>query len=308
MPDAGYDAVIVGAGPAGLSAALVLGRSRRSALVIDGGAGRNSAAAGVHGLLACDGMSPDALRAAGREQLTEYPEVHLREGRVRGVEGECGGFTVEFEDGDPVNARRIVLATGVIEELPGIAGLAERWGKSVLGCPYCHAWEFRDRPLAVLATEGRQDAVFAAQLTRWSRDVTLCANGFPLSAEDDALLRERAVRVRREPVRAVEGPDDEVERVTFREGGPVDCAAVFLHATTRQADPLAGKLGCVLQDDGTVRIDDVGFTGVPGVYAAGDLARRESCPPGMTFVVTAAAMGFVTATAVDRALFEEELD
>lgn len=150
--------------------------------------------------------------------------------------------------------------------------------------------------------------MFAAQLTRWSSDVTLCTNGFTLSADDQALLRKRAVRVRQEPVRSVEGPEGEVERITFREGGPVECAAVFLHATTRQADSLAEELGCVLQDDGTVRIDDVGFTGVPGVYAAGDLARRESCPPGMTFVVTAAAMGFVTATAVDHELFEEELD
>ncbi|KFU78630.1 Thioredoxin reductase [Amycolatopsis lurida] len=308
MRDAGYDAVIIGAGPAGLNAALVLGRSRRSALVVDGGAGRNSTAAGVHGLLACDGMNPAALRATGREQLAEYPEVRLREGRVRSVDGDSGGFAVAFEDGPLVKARRIVLATGVIEDLPGIAGLAERWGKSVLGCPYCHAWEFRDRPLAVLATEGRQDVMFAAQLTRWSQDITLCANGIPLSAEDEALLGKRAVRVRLEPVRSVEGPEDEVERVTFREGDPVECAAVFLHATTRQADPLAGKLGCVLQDDGTVRIDDVGFTGVPGVYAAGDLARRESCPSGMTFVVTAAAMGFVTATAVDHELFREELD
>ncbi|MFI9454792.1 NAD(P)/FAD-dependent oxidoreductase [Amycolatopsis sp. NPDC052450] len=308
MRDAGYDVVIIGAGPAGLSAALVLGRSRRSALVVDGGPGRNSPAMGVHGLLACDGMTPDALRTAGREQLREYPAVSLREGRVQAVEGECGDFTVGFEDGHSVHARRIVLATGVIEDLPAIAGLAERWGKSVLGCPYCHAWEVRDRPFAVLATEGRQDVLFAAQLTGWSSEVTLCTNGIPLSSEDEAILGERSVRVRTEPVRSVEGPGDAVERVTFRDGEPVACAAVFLHATTRQADPLAGKLGCVVQDDGTVRVDDAGFTGVPGVYAAGDLARRESCPPGMTFVATAAAMGFVAATAVDHGLFREELD
>ncbi|KZB83767.1 NAD(P)/FAD-dependent oxidoreductase [Amycolatopsis regifaucium] len=308
MRDAGYDAVIIGAGPAGLSAALVLGRSRRSALVIDGGAGRNSSAMGVHGLLACDGMTPDALRTVGREQLREYPTVHLREARVRAVGGERGGFTVGFEDGDSVHARRIVLATGVIEDLPGIAGLAERWGKSVLGCPYCHAWEVRDQPLAVLATEGSQDVLFAAQLTGWSSEVTLCTNGIPLSGEDEAILVKRAVRVRTEPVLAVEGPDDAVERVTFRDGEPVACAAVFLHATTQQADPLARKLGCVLLEDGSVRIDDVGSTDVPGVYAVGDLARRESSPSGMTFVVTAAAMGFVAATAVDHELFMEELE
>jgi len=306
--DVEYDAVIIGAGPAGLSAALVLGRSRRRTLVIDGGDGRNSPALGVHGLLACDGMSPDELRTVGRAQLREYPDVHLHEGRVQAVDGERGGFTVGFEDGRSVKARRIVLATGVIEDLPEIAGVAERWGKSVLGCPYCHAWEVRDRPLAVLATEGREDVLFAAQLTKWSPEVTLCTNGIPLSSEDEAILGKRAVRVRTESVRSVESSDGGLERVTFRDREPVECAAVFLHAATRQADPLAEKLGCVIQDDGTVRVDDVGSTGVPGIYAVGDLARRESSPEGMTFVVTAAAMGFVAATAVDHALFTEELE
>lgn len=306
IPSHTYDVVIVGAGAAGLSTAMVLGRSRRRTLLIDGGDGRNSSAAGVHGLLACDGMSPEELRAVGRKQLLEYPDVELRDGRVHAVYGESGRFEVELDDGGPVFARRLVLATGVSEKLPEIPGVAERWGRGVLGCPYCHAWELRDRPLAVLATGGEEDVEFAAQLTQWSPDVTFCTNGVT-ELSDDEPLRRRGVAIRMEVVERVAEGAGGVEEVVFREGEPLRCAGIFLHAPTRQTSRLAESLGCAVLEDDSVRVDDAGQTSVSGVYAVGDMARRASSPSGMTFVVTAAAMGFVAGTALNQELFDESL-
>ncbi|MGW0522995.1 NAD(P)/FAD-dependent oxidoreductase [Crossiella sp. NPDC003009] len=301
-----YDVVVIGAGPGGLSTAMVLGRSRRRALLVDGGAGRNSSAAGVHGMLGCDGMAPDQLRSLGMAQLAEYPDVVTCDGHVRDVTGQQADFSVGFDDGRTVGARRIVLATGVREDLPEVAGVAERWGRGVLGCPYCHAWEVRDQPLAVLATGSGDDAMFAAQLTQWSSEITLCANGIE-DLGDEGVLRRRGVRVRTDAVCRVEGGDGGVEQVVFHDGPPLRCAAMFLHASTRQASPLPEQLGCVLLDDGSVRVDDAGQTSVPGLYAVGDMARRESSPSGMTFVVSAAAMGFVAATTINQELFAESL-
>lgn len=307
MPEAQYDVVVIGAGPGGLSTATVLGRSRRRALLVDGGAGRNSPAAGVHGMLAADGMAPDEVRSAGMKQLAEYPDVEVCSGRVREVGGRQDQFSVEFEDGRTVGARRVVLATGVKEDLPDIPGVVERWGRGVMGCPYCHAWEMRDQPLAVLATGGGADAMFAAQLTQWSTEITLCTNGIADIGDED-VLRTRGVSVRTERVSRLEGREGGVEQVVFQEGLPLRCAGVFLHATTRQTSALPEQLGCVRLDDDSVRVDDAGRTSVPGIYAVGDLARRESSPSGMTFVVSAAAMGFVAATTINQELFLGSLD
>ncbi|WP_410677270.1 NAD(P)/FAD-dependent oxidoreductase [Amycolatopsis sp. cmx-4-68] len=302
-----YDVVIVGAGPGGLSTATVLGRSRRRALLVDGGAGRNASAAGVHGMLACDGMAPGAVRSAGVKQLAEYSDVEVCRGHVREVAGQQDQFLVKFDSGRIVEARRVVLATGVKEDLPDVLGIAERWGRGVMGCPYCHAWEMRDQPLAVLATGGGVDAMFAAQLTQWSAEITLCTNGSDEIGDED-VLRRRGVSVRTQRVSRVEGPDGSVEQVVFQEGPPLRCAGLFVHATTRQASILPEQLGCAMLDDGSVRVDDAGHTSAPGIYAVGDLARRESSPSGMTFVVSASAMGFVAATTINQELFLKSLD
>ncbi len=241
------------------------------------------------------------------KQLAEYSDVEVCSAHVRKVAGQPDQFSVEFDDGRTVDARRVVLATGVKEDLPDVLGVAERWGRGVMGCPYCHAWEMRDQPLAVLATGGGADAMFAAQLTQWSREITLCTNGIDEIGDQD-VPRRRGVSVRTEKVSRVEGPDGGVEQVTFQEGPPLRCAGLFLHAATRQASTLPEQLGCAMLDDGSVRVDDAGQTSTPGIYAVGDLARRESSPSGMTFVVSAAAMGFVAATTINQDLFLESLD
>ncbi|WP_199439896.1 NAD(P)/FAD-dependent oxidoreductase [Umezawaea beigongshangensis] len=297
-----YDVAVIGGGPGGLNAALVLGRSRRRTLVVDAGGGRNAAATAVHGLIGAEGISPTDLRKVAREQLDHYPDVRVHDGRVDAVTGELDRFEL-LVDGEEVAARRVVLATGITEDLPDVAGVRERWGRGVLGCPYCHAWEYRDQPLAVLGGDDA-DCDFAVQLSRWSSDVVLCTGGREdLARERRAALGRRGVRVRAERVERVEGPDGTVENVVFDTGERLACTAVFLHARTRQASELPQLLGCAVLDDDSVRVDEHGRTDVPGVYAVGDMARRAEAPSGFAFVATAAAAGFVTATAVDHDLF-----
>jgi thioredoxin reductase len=179
------DVVIVGGGPAGLNAALTLGRARRSVLLVDSGRPRNAPAQAVHGFLTRDGLPPAELRRIGRQQLAAYPTVEVRDTEVLDVRivGEpSGGFLVTLAEGSVTRARRLLLATGLVDQLPPIDGLAELWGNSVLHCPYCHGFEVRGQALAVLGGDPRAIQL-AAHLTRFSPDVALCTNGAPLEAE-----------------------------------------------------------------------------------------------------------------------------
>jgi len=146
-----YDVVVVGGGAAGLGGALMLGRSRRSVLVVDAGEPRNAPASGVHGFLTRDGVSPAALLQVGREEVRGYG-ARVLDGRVASAESVDGGFTVTLEDGRRVGARRLLVTTGLVDELPDVPGVRERWGRDVLHCPYCHGWEVRDQPIGVLAS------------------------------------------------------------------------------------------------------------------------------------------------------------
>jgi thioredoxin reductase len=302
------DVVIAGGGPAGLSAALLLGRARRSVLLCDSGQPRNAGVHAMHGFLSRDGMDPAALRQAGRDQLKPYPTVQLRATAVHAVTGDAEGFTVSLTDRTTDQARRLLLATGVIDQLPPIPGLAERWGRGVFNCPYCDGWEVRDRPLAVLASDPR-NVQLALQLTRWSPDVLLASNGVA-GLDDDArrLLAAHKVALREEPIARLDGGGDGgLERIVFAEGEPVARAAAFLHAPTRQRSDLPGQLGCTMGEDGSVLVDDLGQTSVPGVFAAGDMARRPSMPLPGAQVVIAAAEGAIAAVAIDQHLLLQQL-
>src|SRR6266498_3355554 len=199
------DVVIVGGGPAGLSAALILGRARRNVLLCDSGQPRNAGVHAMHGFLSRDGTDPAALRQAGRDQLRAYPTVRLRAVAVQAVTRDTDQFTVSLTDRTTEQARHLLLATGVIDELPPIPGLAELWGHGVFNCPYCDGWEVRDQPLTVLASDPR-NLQLALQLTRWSPDVLLCSNG-PADLDDDAerLLAAHKVQLREEPIARLAG-------------------------------------------------------------------------------------------------------
>jgi thioredoxin reductase len=301
------DVVIVGGGPAGLSAALMLGRARRTVLLADSGQPRNAGVPAMHGFLSRDGTDPAALRQAGRDQLRAYPSVRLRAAAVQAVTRDAEGFTVSLTDRTSEQARRLLLATGVIDQLPPIPGLADLWGRGVFNCPYCDGWEVRDQPLAVLASDPR-NVQLALQLTRWSPDVLLASNG-PAGLDDDArrLLAAHKVGLREEPIARLDGGDGGLERIVFTEGEPVARAAAFLHAPTRQRSDLPDQLGCTMGEDGSVLVDDLGQTSVPGVLAAGDMARRPSMPVPGAQVVIAAAEGAIAAVAIDQQLLLQQL-
>jgi thioredoxin reductase len=306
-----WDVIVAGGGPAGLNAALLLGRARRRVLLCDAGAPRNAPVAHMHGLLSRDGLPPDELRRIGREQLATYGNVELRQAQVEAARPDGGGdgFVVTLADGTGESARRLLLATGVVDQLPAIDGLAALWGRSVFNCPYCDGWEVRDQPLAVLGADQRA-LQLALHLTRWSDDVVWCSNGplpAPLQEAAGAKLAARGVRLREEPISALEGADGQLKWVVFATGESVERRAAFLHPPTRQRSDLPGQLGCVLLEDGSVSVGDFGQTSVAGVFAAGDMARRPTMPVPGAQVVIAAAEGAIAAVAIDQDLFMNDL-
>lgn len=296
------DVLIAGAGPAGLNAALTLGRARRRALLADAGPGRNATSAAVHNFLSRDGIAPSQLRQIGLDQLRAYPSVRVAAGQAVHAGGQRDDFTVTLDDGSTHRARRLLLATGVHDELPPIDGLAERWGRGVLHCPYCHGFEHRDQPLAVLETGG-WGVHLAVHLRRFSDDVVLCTGGgAPPSAEQQALLAERGVTVRPEPIERLEGPGASLEAIVFAGDATLARRALFVHPKTRQRSDLPAQLGCRILEDGAVAVDDLGQTSVAGVLAAGDMARRPAMPLSGSQAVIAAADGVLAAVLIDQDL------
>ncbi|WP_207956714.1 NAD(P)/FAD-dependent oxidoreductase [Rubrobacter tropicus] len=301
-----YDVVVVGAGAAGLSAALVLGRSGRKVLVLDGGEPRNAPAEASHGFFTRDGVQPGEMLKIGREQLGRYPNVEYRTGRATQASGADGAFEVTLEDGEVVSARKLVLATGVFDELPERPGFRELWGKGVYHCPYCHGWEMRGRPLAVLASPGTAfDRV--ALIRNWSRDLALLTDGEGgLSGADRRRLDALSVPVYEERISRLEGdparPGGGLERVVFEGGAALEREGVFHVPPQRQRSGLAGSIGCEL----AAPVPTVEFvkadpmtreTTVAGVYAAGDAVRA----PGQS-VVLASASGAAAAYVLNHAL------
>jgi thioredoxin reductase len=297
-----YDAIIIGGGPAGLAAALTLGRSRRSALLLDAGRGRNAPAAAVHNLLAHDGTPPAELRRLGREQLARYPAVQLHEATVDHAHTlDEGGFRLQLRGVDGVEARRLVLATGLVDELPAIDGLAELWGRSAFHCPYCHGFEVSDQRLAVLGA-GPERVRLALQLTRFTGDLVLCSNGEPLAHDLAQLLAGYGVQVRSEAVVRFEGGGGRLKRIVLERGSPLERDTVFIPTALRQRSQLARRLGCRLLPDGCVEVDEFARTSVPGVYAAGDMAHRATLAMPFAAVSWASASGTLAGAMLDQDL------
>src|SRR5215216_7013963 len=235
------DAVIVGGGPAGLSAALVLGRARRRVLVLDTGRPANAASRAVGGLLAQVGVAPTELRRAGREQLADHPNVEVRDGAVLDAAPAPGGFAVKL-DGGAVRTRSVVLAHGLRYDPPPVPGVKELWGRSVFHCPFCDGWEVRDLSLAVHGS-GPEAARSALVVSGWSRDVVLLTDG-PARLDGEREVLERAgVRVREERIRELVGGDGWLDRIEFASGPPEQPDAMFVRTHRGQPNGLADELG-----------------------------------------------------------------
>jgi len=301
-----YDVIIVGGGAAGLAAALTLGRSRRCTLVLDAGEGRNAPAAAVHNFLTRDGTPPAELRRVARADLAAYPEVEVRYAAVADVRRTAeGAYRVTQAGGAAADGRRLLLATGVVDELPDVPGLAPLWGRSVLHCPYCHGFEVSGRRVAVLGA-GPGYVRLALHLLNFTPDVVLATGAAPLPDGQRDLLAAHGVPVRCEPVARLEGAGTRLERICFEGGEPLPLDALFAGGVLRERSGLPEKLGCALLPDGLVEVDEFGRTSVPGVYAAGDMAHRATVPMPVAAVVAAAAAGTVAGAAADQDLLSED--
>ena len=294
-----YDVAVVGGSFAGLAATIQLGRTRRRVLLVDAGSPRNRFTHASHGFLGQDGRSPREIVATGRAEIAAYRTVDVVEGEATTVRGALDAFTLTLAAGVSIAARRLVLATGIVDELPGIPGLAERWGRSVLHCPYCHGFEVADQRLGVLATS--EASMHQAMLIPdWSTDVTLFTNGaFTPDAGQRETLRTRGVRLEERPVEALLGQAPALSGVRLGGGSVVALDALFTTSRTRMASPLAGQLGCEFEDGPfgpIIRTGPRKETTVPGVFAAGDAARA---PHNATW---AAADGVMAGTAAHQSL------
>ncbi|WP_433260112.1 NAD(P)/FAD-dependent oxidoreductase [Actinosynnema sp. CS-041913] len=296
--DDGYDVVVVGGGAAGLSGALILARARRSVLVIDAGAPRNAPAEGVHGLLGREGTSPTELLERGRAEVRGYGG-HVVTGEVESVTPGDDGFVVVSADGRPVRARRVLVATGLVDELPAVPGLRARWGRDVLHCPYCHGWEFRDRAVGVLAS-GPMSVHQALLFRQWSADVTYFSHTMPPPTDEQAeQLAARGISVVDGEVASLEVVDDRVAGLRLADGTVVDREVVAVAPRMVARAGFLAPLGLrpVEHPSGAgehIPVDATGRTDVPGVWFAGNVTDL-SAQVGAAAAAGAAAGGQINA-------------
>jgi thioredoxin reductase len=299
-----WECAVVGAGAAGLSAALVLGRARRQTLVVDAGEQSNRASDGIGGLLGYDRRPPVELYAAGRTELGEYPSVEVRDGRVTNGRQVDGGFLLEIDGGEETCARRVLLATGMDYHPPEIAGLTQFWGTSVFQCPFCHGWEMRDKRLAALAADGA--AMHAALMLRgWTDDLVLLTDGPAELTEDDLdMLRRADVRIDERRIVELIGEDRQLAEIAFADGDRLARDGLLVEAPLRQRSPLAEQLGVeytagsVAVDE--IKVDQIHRTSVDGVFAAGDNCTDQPHLPSAMEKGSKAAMMIVQSLLSDQ--------
>jgi thioredoxin reductase len=303
-----YDVVVIGGGPAGLQAALTLGRMHRSVLLLDSGEYRNEAAKAMHNFVTHDGRAPDEFRAAARRDLQASDTVQVRELRATGVADDGGRWRVTVADtsaersGD-VTARRVILATGLRDTLPEIPGLPELWGDVVAHCPYCHGHEFSGQHVGILG--GAHASRVAFLLERIAAEVTVFGDGGDLDEATGAQLARAGVGVRPEKVSGVRRSSTGAT-VSLSNGDEEEVAGLFVSTALAQAAPFAEQLALDLLPSGCIRIDELGRTSRRGIYAAGDLAHLAALPMPLASVLTATSAGLLAATAADQDLLAED--
>ncbi|AKD02705.1 NAD(P)/FAD-dependent oxidoreductase [Pontibacter korlensis] len=294
-----YDVIIIGGGPAGLNAAMLLGRSRRKVVVLDSGKPRNRWAIKMNGFLSSDGMNPREFIERGRAELEKYG-VELVSVVVKTATYTKGEFVVNDENGKVYRSRKLLLATGLKDNLPELEGVEEMYGKSIHHCPYCDGWESRDKAIAVYGPE-RKGIGQALAMKNWSDDVTLYTDGTDsLRREDMELLNRNGVKVQKEKIVRLEGEEGMLQHIVLSSGEKKLQQAMFFSLGTLQQSDLGEQLGCEFTSKGVIKTKKLQHSNIPGLFVAGDAARD------MQMVIVAAAEGAKAGVAINMELQEED--
>ena len=297
-----WDVVIVGAGPAGLSAALVLGRACRRVMLCDTGTPRSWASKEMHAYLSRDGVPPARFLEISRREVLAYPGVRFKPVEVTSARRIAHGFSVTLAGRQRVRTRKLLIATGVFDSLPCIPGIDELFGRSVFQCPYCDGWEMRGRKVAVYGRRLRGLHI-ARAMTAWARDIVLCTDGRAgYSAEERRQLARNAIRIEERRIARLEGNRGRLRAILFRDGTRLPRDTLFFDTPSRGQSRLAESLGCCFTRDGGVKCGAYEATSVPGVFVAGNIIRD------VQLSIVAAAEGARAAFGINRALTREDFE
>lgn len=295
------DVLIVGGGPAGLSAALLLGRCRRTVLLVDDGNPRNAPSPAMHGYLSRDGMRPLEFLETSRLEAARYPTVTQVQGRVLTAVCEEGGFRAGLSDGRRVRSKKLLIATGVEDLLPALPRFADFYGRSIHHCPYCDGYEWSDAPLAVLA-EGGAAYGLCLELLNWSHDLRLlCQGSCLLDARQKERLLRLGIEIIEDSVTDLLGEEGRLAGIRLASGRLLEVKALFFNSGQAQRSRLLQELGCEIGQKGTAETDKWSETKVKGLFVAGDASKDAQ------MVVVAASEGALAAVAINRELLQEDL-
>lgn len=293
------DAIIIGGGPAGLNAALVLGRARRNVVVIDEGSPRNKVTRETHGFLTRDGVSPSEFRRIAKEQISVYPSVRFVEDTAAAVTGVDGDFQITTGQGTIYRSKKLLFAVGKKDAPLEINGLADVYGKSAFVCPYCDGWELRDQPLVVIS-KGEGAFHFAKVIAGWSEQYSICTNGpDEWTEEQREEIKQHNIPVFNTPIESIESSGGMVEHVVLEDGTRIPCTGIFFAPKLVSGSDLPAAIGCQVNEAGSVVVDAYGKTSVPGIYSAGDAASE------MYQAIAAASLGSLAAVGINGELLAE---
>ncbi len=291
------EVVIVGGGPAGLSAGLILGRSLRDVLICDNEQYRNSYSHAMHGFLSRDGIHPAELRKIAREQLLAYPSVSIQKLNIIKATKQHNSFHLLSDDNVAIEAKILVLATGIQDKWPEIDGAKQLYGKSIFHCPYCDGWEVRNMPLAVLAKGNKRAAEFAFELKNWSPDIAVCTDGpCEISASGRDRLHEHNISLYEQKISRLESSDGILKSIVFDDGTKLERKAIFFNTYSPQKSHLAEQLGCNLDETGGIIVGNFECTNVPGLFVIGDASKD------VLHTIVAASEGVMAAIAINTIL------
>ncbi|HEX4208365.1 MAG TPA: NAD(P)/FAD-dependent oxidoreductase [Ktedonobacteraceae bacterium] len=265
------DCAIIGGGPAGLNATLVLGRARRKVVLFDDNKPRNAVTQHSHGFITRDGVHPAEFRAIGQQEIAKYPSVEIHPARIETVRKQGTTFELVANSGETFEARNILLATGIQEILPAVEGIYDYYGKSLFNCPFCDGWELRDKPLVLIVENEMMASHPPKLLYNWSHDLVVCTNGHQVLNEEQKLFFNKyGIGVVEDKIVALAGQDGQLERVVFENHPAIERTGGLVGVQWKQATTIAQDLGCETNDQGGIATDEMGHTNIKGVYAAGD--------------------------------------